>query len=1403
MSEFQRLSRSHAKPGRSGGPTRDVTAATPAHAGPAPQWAANHVPVPFALGGVQRKVTIGPAGDSYEREADRVASDVASGRSIAPSAISPIGSAGAVGQRATAGGKKPEQDRKPEQEKKPEQDKKADREKKDQIPAMPVQKAAAPAGAPAAPPDKERKKEKTKDEKPKSAPIQKAGAPAAAAVPKDKDKQPAKDKKKEEKPKSPSPVQKAPAASAAQAPSTPKEKEKEKNKTTEQKLASAPVQRATAPAGPAAASRDKEKDKKKEEKPKPAPVQKAAAPTAPAGKEKGSEKDKKKEEKPKPVPGPVQKAGAVPGAAPPKDKEKKKEEKPKAPAVQKADAKADDKKREEPPKPLQRAAGGSAPTPSMESSASRAIQSKGAGEPINPPTRRVLEPRMGVDLGGVRVHEGHSAHETADAISARAFTHGNDIWLGRGQSQSDVPLMAHEAAHVVQRADPPAAQGADNWDFESPLGRIKKEGEDKKLSIPVLKVPAFKKEFIPSPLTLPKKEDVEERTDKQRDIWEKEAASKKAIEDKLETKLKVPNAPDVKDKGEPIFFLIPLKAENFYLIGTREQLKQRSLRPYWDKEGVPKGFQVDHRQEVQLTQAGEDPDRIDNLWLLEAGANMASGRNIKTERDDRIRALLTAASKTKPKGKKGKEPEPPPAKPDEKPGKSAPIFETPPDVKEVKNKYEIKFEKVEPGLDPKGDPPHWTIDDIRDNSLQVDKLKTLTSKEIKSKNLQGNSDELVIYTSETGGAARRVKDWKAAKKGAKWSYGKRAFQVENVEYDETSKTGKISGTAYKGSNILDEATVSFDIREMPAVNFGGYIPRSDVQSKVKNALSAKVASPIEMDNIELTDRGFFGRGRLAPTIPLIRDAQIDVVLNGDDVYLSRVFSAGDFKFPGPVKVTSASLEIYAGTKVGVKGDVNFEIERVGRGTISGKGELASGFAIEGQFFFDSEFFQPADVKVWYRGEGDVFGGEGNLGIPEGKVKGIKSALLKVKVENETINATGTVKPSIPGIEQGDLSFSYDPKTGVVIAGKLELKKDIPGIEGGSVLAELAKRPGEEKWKLKAGGEATPKIPGVSAKLAVSYDDGAFDAVVMAGYEKGMLKGAILVGATNRPVGEDGKPAGPPPEKGDKVTLYGGGSLTLKIAPWLQATAGIKLLPNGEIEVTGEIGLPAALEIFKEKKLDKNIFKVGIDIPIVGVSVLGQRIGIFANISGGLDLSAGIGPAELNQLKLAVTYNPAHEENTNVVGDANLHIPAHAGLRLFVRGSLGVGIPIVSASAGLEFGGSLGLEGALDAGVHVEWTPTKGLDLTAAAGIYVEPKLKFDITGFVLVEADLLFSTIELYSKRWQLAAFEYGSGLKFGLKFPIHYQEGHPFDISLSDVEFEVPKIEPGSLLEGLIKRIA
>ena len=88
---------------------------------------------------------------------------------------------------------------------------------------------------------------------------------------------------------------------------------------------------------------------------------------------------------------------------------------------------------------------------SMTKIAASAIQHKGAGTPITPTTRNLLEARMNTDLSGVRVHEDSAAHEAARGLNARAFTHKNHIWLGRGQSQHNLHLMAHETTHVLQQ----------------------------------------------------------------------------------------------------------------------------------------------------------------------------------------------------------------------------------------------------------------------------------------------------------------------------------------------------------------------------------------------------------------------------------------------------------------------------------------------------------------------------------------------------------------------------------------------------------------------------------------------------------------------------------------------------------------------------------------------------------------------------------------------------------------------------------------------------------------------------------------------------------------------------------------------------------------------------------------
>lgn len=86
------------------------------------------------------------------------------------------------------------------------------------------------------------------------------------------------------------------------------------------------------------------------------------------------------------------------------------------------------------------------------------LRSASTGHPLDPATRAFMEPRFGRDLSQVRIHTGAAAADSAQALSAAAYTVGPDIVFGAGHyapaSTSGRKLLAHELAHVVQPGGP-------------------------------------------------------------------------------------------------------------------------------------------------------------------------------------------------------------------------------------------------------------------------------------------------------------------------------------------------------------------------------------------------------------------------------------------------------------------------------------------------------------------------------------------------------------------------------------------------------------------------------------------------------------------------------------------------------------------------------------------------------------------------------------------------------------------------------------------------------------------------------------------------------------------------------------------------------------------------------------
>jgi len=93
-----------------------------------------------------------------------------------------------------------------------------------------------------------------------------------------------------------------------------------------------------------------------------------------------------------------------------------------------------------------------------------AVRSRlGGGSGLVKPVRARLEAGFGVPLGHVRVHEGAAAASLNDAVTAKAFTVGNDIFLGRDVAPATPggeKILAHEVAHVLAGS---ASQRLHRW----------------------------------------------------------------------------------------------------------------------------------------------------------------------------------------------------------------------------------------------------------------------------------------------------------------------------------------------------------------------------------------------------------------------------------------------------------------------------------------------------------------------------------------------------------------------------------------------------------------------------------------------------------------------------------------------------------------------------------------------------------------------------------------------------------------------------------------------------------------------------------------------------------------------------------------------------------------------------
>lgn len=927
-------------------------------------------------------------------------------------------------------------------------------------------------------------------------------------------------------------------------------------------------------------------------------------------------------------------------------------------------------------------------SPSVSPQLESQIHSGSGGHSMDADTQSSMESGFGADFSDVKVHTDHSAVQMSQDLGAQAFTHGNDIYFNEGKydpgSTSGQHLLAHELTHTIQQGSSSAVQGKlvqregeEGEELSPPEGiepvdesqnlfsfrdaggnlSILESGAGKNLKIGKISISTFKGDRYSSlfnpPFQLPTG-----RNTNQVDNWKSSLNS--TVTQQLNTKISDATnlggfSREESEEDRKYFF----KGKNdpeYIVFGNRAELLDISLIPIWDKDLIPTSFQVDHIVEHQL--GGQD--NKDNYELLEASANGSSGSSIAWEMNKRIKTVYDVL----------KSPYYQDASKQYRPNLPARPARANQYVNLFRNQgYNISFESNDFNLETKSGNPdqHWKYSDIQ-GGQHLAKLEAMSAEEIEQ---MGTESDPALFISPSGGTRLSIPNESQYPK-SQW--------LPRIDLksppDFENKTLAID--AYKAAD-MGRSTISASYSGMTwhmGKIEGTYIFYVDKQKTLDEALKGTGGvfqslrlpgmSPIRIDQLDLTENGFYGIGKVLPTVPFIADADIDIVIDGDGIRLRKLFTSEEFSMPSPFSISETTLEVSFGTEgLGISGQVNFGIDQVGEGHIGASASTEGGFELEGVFNFDSNLFDPAEISVEYKDNIWTIGGE--IGIPEGKVRGVKSATINATYSENTFSASGEAELDIPGIERGSMSIEYGEE-GFSIGGNFDLSSDIPGITGGNVEARVSKAPGAEEYEVLVSGTAQPDIPGISSSLTVTYDNGALTIEGRASYERGMLSGTIEVGATNRAIGEDGTPAGEPD---DTMRVYGGGSLTLQLTPWLAATAGVTFTPEGEIEVTARLASDS-YEVFSRREFNRNLFTVPtIEIPLFAIPLGPRSIGLVAQIGGGLDFTAGFGPGELRNMSAEITYNPEREQETTVAGHGEFAIPADAGLTL--RGDLSLGV----------------------------------------------------------------------------------------------------------------------------------
>ncbi|MET0935098.1 MAG: hypothetical protein ABWX83_03865 [Luteibacter sp.] len=308
-----------------------------------------------------------------------------------------------------------------------------------------------------------------------------------------------------------------------------------------------------------------------------------------------------------------------------------------------------------------------------------------------------------------------------------------------------------------------------------------------------------------------------------------------------------------------------------------------------------------------------------------------------------------------------------------------------------------------------------------------------------------------------------------------------------------------------------------------------------------------------------------------------------------------------------------------------------------------------------------------------------------------------------------------------------------------------------------------------------------KYKSFDATIDLRYRDEKFSGDGTVHFEKGRARGELKIHLL--PTGR----------------FTGEGSLTFAIREGIEATAAVSLDEKEKLHVDGKLAFAKPIKLFEGFKGDATILKVGVSIPIPGLSV--GVVGINARIEGQLDAGYQIGPGEIRNASAEAQFDPLEDDpNLSIEVKGQIWIGASAYIKGSISGLIEISVGIAAISGGLKMSATATLQGEILSNVSLFYAKGR---YEAKADFAASLALAIRLALEAVVKAEAGVGPFKIATERdWTLAAKEFNTGLKLGIRVtkPLSYASDTGLDVpAASDIEVTKPDLDPGKLIDNVM----